>query len=88
MAAYNVASSNDPEQIRNKLRPDAMIVEMTAEFEQYMQHPTMAQLFAQMPNSKPRKVWVAEAGCCSDTMYLHNGAATQASARSFVSIWI
>jgi len=66
----NVASDNDPEQIRNKLRPDLMIVEMSAiEHEQYMQHATMAQLCPQMLDGKPRKVWVAEAGYCSDTMY-------------------
>ena len=47
-----------------------MIVEMSAvEYEQCMQHATMAQLYPQMPDGKPRKVWVAEAGYCSDTMY-------------------
>ena len=74
MAAYNVASGNDPEHIRNRLRPDVMIVEMSAEeYEQYtvcdMQHATTAQLSPHMPDGKPRKVWVAEAGYCSDTMY-------------------
>ena len=47
-----------------------MIVEMSAEEHgQYMQHATMAQLCPQMLDGKPRKVWVAEAGYCSDTMY-------------------
>ena len=72
MAAQNrnVTSDNGPEQIRNKLKPDLMIVEMSAiEHEQHMQHATMAQLSPQMLDGKPRKVWVAEAGYCSDTMY-------------------
>ena len=35
--AYNVASGAAPEQIRKKLRPDVMVVEMTAmEYEQCM----------------------------------------------------
>lgn len=60
---------NDPEHTRNKLRPEVMIVEMSAvEYEQYMQHATKAQLCPQMPDGKPRNVWVAEAGYCSDTM--------------------
>ena len=47
-----------------------MVIEMTAlQYEQYMQHSTMAQLCPQMPDGKPRQVWVAEAGYCSDTMY-------------------
>ena len=29
----------------------------------------MAQLCQKMPDGKPRKVWVAEAGYCSDTVY-------------------
>ena len=61
---------SDPEQIRNKLRPDLMIVKMSAvEYGQYMQHAVMAQLCPQMLDGKPRKVWIAEAGYCSDTMY-------------------
>lgn len=70
MAAYNAESDNDAQQTRSKLRPDMMIVEMsTAEYEEYTQHDTMAHLCPTMPNGKPRKVWVAEAGYCSDTMY-------------------
>ena len=60
----------DNNQITNKLRPDVMIVEMCAEeYEQYMQTATMVQLCPQMLDGKPRKVWVAEAVYCSDTMY-------------------
>ena len=29
----------------------------------------MWQPYPQMPDGKPRKVWVVEAGYCSDTMY-------------------
>ena len=43
LAAYNATSDNNPKQIRNKLRPDVMIVEVSAkEYEQYMHHATMA----------------------------------------------
>ena len=66
----NVAADNDPEQTRHKLRPDLMIVDMFAvEYGQYLQHATMAHLCPQVPNGKLRKVWVAVAGCCSETMY-------------------
>ena len=51
IAAYNAAPNNNPEQIRNKLRPDVMMPD------------------GKTPDGKPRKVWVAEAGYCSDTMY-------------------
>ena len=72
MTAQNrhVTSDNSLEQFKNKLRPDLMIVEMSAvEHGQYMQYATMAQLCPQMLDGKPRKVWIAEAGYCSDTMY-------------------
>ena len=42
---------------------------LAVEYEQYMQHATMAQSCPQMPDGKPWKVWVAEAAYCSDTMY-------------------
>ena len=61
MVPYNAASDNDLEQIRSKLRPDVMILEMSAvEYEQYMQHATLAQLSLQMPT----EFWVARAGYC------------------------
>lgn len=42
IAAHNLATDSELEQTRTKLRPDAMVVEMTAEYERYIQNATMA----------------------------------------------
>ena len=52
IAAYNTESDNDAQQIRSKLRPDMMIVEMfTAEYEEYTQQDTTAHLCPTLHNN-------------------------------------
>ena len=60
---------------RSKMRPDMMIVEMTArEQNQYVPHGAtaaagMPKISAHTPNGKERRIWIVEAGYCSDTRY-------------------
>ncbi len=57
------------------MRPDLMIVEMTAaEQRTYLHHDdttgaTLRTLTAHMPYGKARHIWIVEGGYCSDTRY-------------------
>ena len=59
--------------IRSKMRPDMMIVEMTtAEQQQYLRHDDnsgsrLTPLTPLMPNGNPRSIKIVEGGSCSDT---------------------
>ncbi len=63
---------------RSKMRPDMMIVEMTAaEQQQYLRHDDnsgsrLTPLTPVMPNGNPRSIRIAEAGYCPDTRYEEN----------------
>ena len=60
---------------RSKMRPDLMIVEMTAsEQHMYLQHDDtigerLRSLTPYMPDGKARRIWIVEGGYCSDTRY-------------------
>lgn len=60
---------------RSKMRPDIMIVEMTAAEQQTyipfgdMTGATLPTLPALMQNGKARRIWIVEGGYCSDTQY-------------------
>ena len=62
--------------VRKKMRPDMMIVEMTdTEQQTYLPHDTntgsrLPNLQRTMPNGKARKVTIVEGGYCSDVSYL------------------
>ena len=62
--------------VRNKMRPDIMMVEMTdAERTKYLPHDAdtgqaLPSLPAEMPSGKTRKIHIVEVGYCSDTRYL------------------
>ena len=65
-------AKQDAEHLRNKLRPDVMVVEMTmTETQQRLDSPDVAPLSSKMPDGKQRKVWIAEGGYCADTRYEH-----------------
>ncbi len=61
--------------IRSKMRPDMMIVEMTAaEQQQYLRHDDtsgsrLTPLTPVMPNGDPRSIKIVEGGYCPDTRY-------------------
>ena len=60
---------------RSKMRPNMMIVEMTAAEQQiYTPHDdttgtAMPTLTACLQNGRARRIWVVEGGYCSDTRY-------------------
>jgi len=60
---------------RSKMRPDMMIVEMTAaEQQQYLRHDDnsgsrLTPLTPVMPNGNPRSIKIVEGGYCPDTRY-------------------
>ena len=60
---------------RSKMRPDMMIVEMTAAEQQiYVPHDdttgtAMPTLTARLHNGRARRIWIVEGGYCSDTRY-------------------
>lgn len=60
---------------RSKMRPDLMVVEMTAsEQRTYLQHDdttgaTLRTLTAHLPNGTARRTWIVEGGYCSDTQH-------------------
>ena len=64
-----------PADTRSKMRPDLMIVEMTAsEQHMYLQHDDttgarLRSLTPYMPDGKARRIWIVEGGYCSDTRY-------------------
>ena len=60
---------------RSKMRPDMMIVQMTAAEQQtYIPHDdttgtAMPTLTARLHNGRARRIWIVEDGYCSDTRY-------------------
>ncbi len=60
---------------RSKMKPDMMIVEMTAaEQQQYLRHDDnsgsrLTPLTPAMPNGNPRSIKIVEGGYCPDTRY-------------------
>lgn len=60
----------DTNKSRDKLRPDVMIVETTiAEGLRQSNSFETTPLPPQMPDGKPRRVWIVEGGYCADTRY-------------------
>ena len=64
------------DQVRDKMRPDLMLIEMTDEERtKYLPHSSdtgqaLPNLTSQMPGGRARKIHIVEIGYCNDTKYL------------------
>ena len=68
----NIETQDDPGIVRDKLRPDVMLVELTREEQRTYRNNINTNELSPLPSTienRKRKIWILEGGYCSDTNY-------------------